>query len=178
MLLLWDPLQVQDWPTFSFHTMKKADSINVLQNLSQVFIENMLMIFLYFLNNLNFRFGNICSLNTRASLSFLDIKISRKNKKNVINYKSFIPTYQKRGLQHTLLHRSFSIRCNLKTFHLEIDHLKTVLRRTIIFRISLIRSFLNKLYTPKVIFQNVPKRGTFVKLTFLGSTSFQIRKKL
>ena len=34
------------------------------------------------------------------------------------------------------------------------------------------------MYTPKVIAQNVPKRNVFVKLPFLGSTSFQIRKKL
>ena len=36
------------------------------------------------------------------------------------NYKSFIPTYRKRVLLHTLLHRSFSICC---------DHLKTVLMK-------------------------------------------------
>ena len=41
-----------------------------------------------------------------------------------------------------------------------------------------IKSFLNKLYTPKVMVQNAPKRNIFVKLLFLGSTSFQIRKKL
>ena len=43
---------------------------------------------------------------------------------------------------------------------------------------SCIKSFLNKLYTPKVVVPNVPKRNVFVKLPFLGSTSFQIRKKL
>ena len=39
-------------------------------------------------------------------------------------------------------------------------------------------SFLNKLYAPKVVVRNVPKRNVFVKLPFLGSASFQIRKKL
>ena len=39
-------------------------------------------------------------------------------------------------------------------------------------------SFLDKLYTPKVVVPNVHKRNVFVKLPFLGSTSFQIRKKL
>ena len=34
------------------------------------------------------------------------------------------------------------------------------------------------MYTPKPVIQNVPKRHIFVKLLFLGSTSFQIRKKL
>ena len=41
-----------------------------------------------------------------------------------------------------------------------------------------VKSFLNKLYTPEVLVPNVPKRNVFVKLPFLGSTSFQIRKKL
>ena len=43
---------------------------------------------------------------------------------------------------------------------------------------SCIELFLNKLYTYKVVVPNVPKRNVFVKLPFLGSTSFQIRKKL
>ena len=43
---------------------------------------------------------------------------------------------------------------------------------------SRIKSFLNKLYTPKLIVQIVPKRNVLVKLPFLESTSFQIRKKL
>ena len=43
---------------------------------------------------------------------------------------------------------------------------------------SCIKSFLNKLYTPKVVVTNVPKRNVFNKLPFLGSTSFEIRKKL
>ena len=42
----------------------------------------------------------------------------------------------------------------------------------------IIKSFLNKLYTPKVKVQNLPERNVFVKLSFFGSTSFQIRKKL
>ena len=75
-----------------------------------------------------------------GSLSFLAVKIFRINGKFVTsvyrkpifsefftNYEIFIPTYQKRGLIHTLLHRSFSICCDFKTFHFEIDHLKTIL---------------------------------------------------
>ena len=128
------------------------------------------------------------------SLSFLDIKSCRKNVKSVTsvyrkptfsgvftNYESFIPTYQKEGVLHTLLHRFFSICCDFNTFHFEIDHLRTILMKSnypLNFIDSCIKSFLNKLYTPKVMVANVPKRNVFVKLTFLGSTSFQIRKKL
>ena len=62
-----------------------------------------------------------------------------------------------------------------------IDHLKTILMENNYspdFIDSCIKSFLNKLYTPKVTVENIPKRNVFVKLPFLGSTSFQIRKKL
>ena len=75
-----------------------------------------------------------------GSLSFLDGKICRKIGKFVTsvyrksafsgvspNYESFIPVYQKRRLLHILLHRSFSICFDFKTFHFQIDHLKTIL---------------------------------------------------
>ena len=41
---------------------------------------------------------------------------------------------------------------------------------------SCTKTFLKKLYTPKAMKQNVPKRNVFIKLSFLGSTSFQIRQ--
>ena len=44
--------------------------------------------------------------------------------------------------------------------------------------IKCIKSFLNKLYTPKVMVPNVPKINVFVKLPFLRITLFQIQKKL
>ena len=77
--------------------------------------------------------------------------------------------------------RNFSICCGFKTFHFEINHLKTILMKrnySLNFIDLCIKSFLNKLYTPKVTVQNVPKRDVFVKLPFLGSTSFQIQRKL
>ena len=114
------------------------------------------MIFLQFLNHLNLltRFANICPLSIRnkTSFSFSDVKICCKNVKFVTSvyrkptfsgvstkYESFIPAYQKRGLLHTLFHRSFSICCDFMTFHFEIDHLKTVLIKTITSSISQIR---------------------------------------
>ena len=108
-----------------------------------------------------------------GSLSFLDIKICRKNSKFdssvyrnptfngfFTNYESFIPTYQKREFFYTLLHRSFSTCGDFKKFHLEIDHLKTILRKSKDppnFIDSCIRAFLDKLYTPITILQNVLK---------------------
>ena len=143
----------------------------------------------------NFKNINFTAQQENAgSLLFIDVKVCRKDGKFVTsvyrkptlswiftNYESFIPTYQKMGLLHTLLLRSFSIYCDFKTFHFEIDHLKTILIKTnypLNFIDLCIISFLNRLYKPKVVVLNVPKRNIFVKLPFLGSTSFQIRKKL
>ena len=82
---------------------------------------------------------------------------------------------------HTLLDSNFSIYCDFKMFPFEIDHLKTILIKNnypLNFIDSSMKSFCNKLYTPKVMVQNAPKRNVFVMLPFLGSTLFQIRKKL
>ena len=43
---------------------------------------------------------------------------------------------------------------------------------------SCVKLFLNNLYVPKLIAQNVPERNVFVKLPFLGNSLFQILKKL
>ena len=128
-----------------------------------------------------------------VSLLVLDVKICRKSGKFVTgvyrkptyrgvftNYEGFIPTYQKRGLFHTLLRGSFSICCDFKTFHFEIDHLKTIFMKNNYspnFIDSCIKSFLNESHARKVIVQNVPKRNILVKFSFLGSTLFQIWKK-
>ena len=121
------------------------------------------------------------------SLSFLDIKSCRKNLSSVftknqhlvefspITKISFRHIYQKRELLHILLHRTFSICCDFKTFHLEVNHLKTILRKNNYppnLIDSCIKSFLNKLYIPKVIVRNAPKRNVFVTLSFLKSASF------
>ena len=89
--------------------------------------------------------------------------------------------YQKKGLLHTLLHRSFSICWAFKIFHFAINHLKTILIKNnypLNFIESCIKSFLDKLYTSKVVVLIAPKINLFVKLPFLGSNSFQIWKKL
>ena len=77
-----------------------------------------------------------------GSLLFSDVKICRKNRKFVISvYRKptfsvgFIPTYQKRGLLRTIIHRIFSICCNFKTFHFEIDHLKLIILKLIILKL-------------------------------------------
>ena len=129
----------------------------------------MLIIYLYFLNHLNLftHFANICpehNINCTVvhenigSLSFLEVKLCGKNAKFV-----------------TSIYR----KPNFKTFYLEINHLRIILRKNNyppnLFYLC-IESFLNKLYTPKIIVQNVLKTDVFVKLSFSGSTLFQSQK--
>lgn len=67
----------------------------------------------------------------------------------------------KRGLLHILLHRSYSICSDFKAFHLEINHLKSNLRKNNYppnFIDSSIMSFFITFDTPKVIVQSVPIR--------------------
>ena len=107
--------------------------------------------------NINFTVKN----ENVGSLSYLDVKICRKNGKFVTsvygkptfsgvftNYKSFIPTYQKRGLLHTLFHRSLAYVVISRHFILKLaiwrlSSLKTIYPLNFID--SRIKSFLNKL---------------------------------
>ena len=75
----------------------------------------------------------------KNSISFLDIKITRDNKKFMTsvyrkltfsgvftNFGSFIPKSYKYNLLFTLLHRAFKLCSNFERFHQEIDKLKTI----------------------------------------------------
>ena len=120
---------------------------NVLQHDSKINAEKSL-----YKNGKN---GKVVAINSRKS-TFSGV---------FTNYEGFIPTYQKRGLLHKLLHRNFSIRCDFKTFHLEVDRLNTILRKNNYPPNSTdycTKSFLNKLYTPKVVAQNVSKRNVLL----------------
>ena len=87
-----------------------------------------------------------------GSLSYLNVKNCCKNDKyvtSVYRKPTFSGAFQqlwkfysnapKERILHTLFHRSFSICCDFKTFHSEIDHLKTILIKKIIPGISKIR---------------------------------------
>ena len=163
-------------PTFSFHTIKKTGWIKV---------GHVDYIFVLFESNLPTLFANIFPLNYTfeqeniGSLLYLDLNICRENSKFVnsgvfTSYESFIPTYQKNELLHTLFHKSFSICCDFKTFHFEINHLKTIIMKNNYsphFINSCIKSFLNRLYTPKVIVQNVAK-----EIFLLSCRSWEVRR--
>ena len=125
---------------------------------------------------------------------FLDVNVCHKNGKFVTsvykkptfswvftNYESLFPPYHKSGLYHILLCRNFSICCDFKTFHFEINHLKAMLRNNNCpqnFIDFCIKSFFHKLHTPKVIAQKVPKKDVFIKLSFFKSISFKFERSL
>ena len=193
------PLQVHYCPTCSFHTIKKTGRIELKpcsyrRYVGIFLIKGMLREYMSFKHqDINFTVEH----KNVGKLSLLDVKVCRQNDKFVTsvyrkptfsgiftnyviftNFISFIPAYQQRGLLHTLRH---SIYCDFKKFHLEMNYLKIILKKDNYpanFIDQCIESYLGKLYTLKVMVQNVPKRNVFVKLPFSESTSFKIRRKL
>ena len=76
------------------------------------------------------------------------------------NYESFILRYQKRRSLYMLFHTKFSICCDFKTYQLENNNFSTIFRKNNYpedFIDLCIKSFLNNLYTPKVIVSVVRK---------------------
>ena len=130
----------------------------------------------------------------KNEFSFLDIKISRENKKFTTslhrkptfsgvftNFDSFVPEIYKNGLVNTLLFRSFTICSSYEKFHAEIIFLKEVLKRNsypITFIDNCIKTFLDRLYINKKIRDTVEKKQLLIVLPFLGKQSFLIRKRL
>ena len=144
-------------------------------------MEGMLMILLYFLNHMNLltRFANMSSKHQNInftveqeninSLSFLDVKICRKNRKFVSsvywkpifsgvfnNYESFILTYQKRGLLHTyfigvLAYVLISRHFILKSIIWRLSYWKTIIPQISLIRV--LNHFLISCIHLKLLFQ-------------------------
>ena len=65
--------------------------------------------------------------------------------------------------------------------HLEIDHLKTMIRKInypLSFIDSCIMLFIKKLYTPKIIVQKIPKRDAFVSCRSWEVLCFKFKTNL
>ena len=125
------------------------------------------------------------------STPFLDVSITRTSngfKTSVYhkpkfsgvysNFNSFISEEYKVGLVFTLLFRTFSIVSDFSRFHLEVCHLKEILRKNA-FPIKLIngciRSFLNKRLTEKPVILTAEKKDLVIILPFLGKLSPDLR---
>ena len=114
------------------------------------------------------------------NLSFLDVKITRKNKRFVTsifrkatfsgvftNYDRFIFDTYKIGLFHTPLFRFFKICSSMENFDIEVEHLRNIFKCKN-YPINIIdqytKKFLGKLYVIKQIVPTVPKRKLLVDL--------------
>ena len=76
------------------------------------------------------------------------------------NYDSFIFDAYKVGLVHTLLLRFFKICSSMENFHIEVEHLRIILKCNkypVNIIDQCIKKFLDKLYVPKQIVLTVPK---------------------
>ena len=85
------------------------------------------------------------------------------------------------GLIRTLLFRCFSLVSDFSKFHEEVSVLKSVLSKNgfpSALVDSCINSFLNKIFTKKLIVDTVAKKEVFIVLPFLGSTSLKCRTRL
>ena len=85
------------------------------------------------------------------------------------------------GLLSTLLFRYFSICSTYALFHLEVVKFKEIFLRNGYpswFIDRCIKKFLEKIFTKKKIFQNVPKKEFLIVLPFLGSISSITEKRV
>ena len=80
-----------------------------------------------------------------------------------------------------LLFRFFKICSSMENFHIEVEHLRSILKCNnypVNIIDQCIKKFLDKLYVPKQIVLTVPKRELLVVLPFLGTFSLNLRKRL
>ena len=101
------------------------------------------------------------------------------NQQIIIN--SFISEEYKVGLISTLLFRTFSIVSNFLRFHLEVCHLKEILKKNAFpFKLidSCIKSFLSKRLTEKPVTLTAEKKDLVIVLPFLGTLSLGLRTRL
>ena len=127
-------------------------------------------------------------------MSFLDVEISRENDKFTTSvyhkptfsgvythFDSFVPMPFKFGMIFTIIHRCFQLCSNYNKFHLELEKVKNIFKKNgypISFIDRCIKTFLDKLHTPKIVVTTVEKKNLLIVLPYLGFISDQIRTKL
>ena len=97
------------------------------------------------------------------------------------NFNSLIKDQYKIGLVFALFFRTFSIVSNFSRFHMEVSHLKEILRKNV-FPIELIdsgiKTFLNKKFLHTPVAMTVEKKELFIVLSYLGNLSLALRTRL
>ena len=127
-------------------------------------------------------------------LPFLDILICRNGGKFVtsvyrkstytglgLNYLSFSPKLFKFNSIHTLINRAFSICSDFKLFHQEMTFLLNYFTEnsypTFVFY-KILKNFLNEKLCPSPVYSTAKRDVKYIKLPYLGHSSYFIRKKL
>ena len=124
-------------------------------------------------------------------LSFLDIEISRDKNQLITSvyhkptfsgvfsyFDSFIPRGYKFNLVLTLIFGFYSICCSTKLFHIEIMQLKEIFEKNRYGNKFFDRcpwSFLNKIFSKKVLQYTFPKKDFSIFLPYLGKLSLSAR---
>ena len=148
-------------------------------------------------NHLSCKHRNIrftCEKEHDNSMRFLDLLITRTSNgfktsayhKQTFtevhrNFNSFISKEYKVGLFFTLLFQAFSIVLYFSRLHLEVCHLKKILK-TNAFPIRLIdsciKNFLEKRLTDKPVTLTAERKDLVIVLTFLGKLSLDLKTRL
>ena len=127
-------------------------------------------------------------------LPFLDVLVSRESKTFSTslyrkptfsglysNFLSFMPTEYKKGLVFTLLYRGFTLCTDWSKFRAELVYLKSVMGRNGYprhFVDKCIKTFLDKISTPKLPVLTASKKELRICLPFLGIDSLKVRSNL
>ena len=158
--------------------------------------EQHVKLFLEYLNaqhkNIKFTF----EVETNNTLPFLDVNVTRDNNEFVTSvyrkptytglttkFDSYTPSIYKQNLVSILIYRAFKISRNYLVFHNELKFITDILCKNgfpLHYVQRIIRNFLNKIFenNNKIVVCTVPRDVIFVKLPFLGSLSYGIKRKL
>ena len=150
-----------------------------------------------FLDYVNSKHPNItftCDIETDSKLPFLDIQVTRQNGKFItsvfrkatftglgLNFLSFSPTLYKLNSVRTLINRAYNVCSDFNLFHEDIMFLLNYFTEnsypSFLFY-KILRVFLNSKFEPRPIITTVKKDIKYIKLPYLGQTSYNIRKQL
>ena len=132
--------------------------------------------------------------NNSNNFSFLDVKITRKNKRFVTSifrkatfsgvstdHDNFIFDTYRIGLVHTLLFRFLKNFSSMENIHIEVELLRNIFKcknYPVNINDQCIKKCLDKLYAPKQIVPTVPKKELLIVLPYLGTFHLNLRKRL
>ena len=150
--------------------------------------------FLKYMNSCHANIKFTSEIETNGKFNFLDISINRNQNKFetgiyrkptfsgvFVNYGSFIPASFKLGLIQTLLVRAFRICSSSKNFNIELNFVKSILRKNG-FPLSLIDNcftkFLNSVNRPSQSVSSVPKKSVLLVLPYIGPFSEILKRRV